>query len=834
MSPLSPQALELQQPQCVWDSILEALLIVLLVFAAFAFGGNYPPCQEIEIGLAALMAVLVAVKLTVQREVRFRWTWAYLPIFLFVALVAFQLVPLPAQTVAKLSPNTLATKTQLLGDMPDSSAILRRVTLSFYPFVTRRDLRMVLALAAVFVVVVNVYRRPQQIKRLMIAISLIGVGIAALAAYMSLTGAKMIYGMTPVIHVNSGPFVNHSHFGQFMNLCIGAMLGLLLMRVGELTRGTTSLSDSYLRLRQGGFDFVWLFSGAIAFCAFMILLSLTRGGVLSLMIAGVVTAVLYAWRGARSSQVVFILLVAAVTMIALCVAFGAIYERMTTLRHISGDTFSRRQIIQDLHKAWVQFPITGMGLGTHRFVFPMFDGSSTSAQAMHAENEYAELMEETGGAGMILCLLFILIILAQYVKCIWNPRRSVQLGAYGLGMGLLAILIHSLSDFGQHLPINALLTCVSCGLLVSMARLGRSSMAPIASQAAPATRSWLLVPARAAVALAVIAVFLVPMRQARAATRAFFAFGDAQDLRNHFEANGWASATINDYIRMIRSADASAKIEPDDAMVRFLLTDFRWRAISRDRDQQGVVNARTRVIRHLADDLDAIRPLCPTFGWPCAQEGWLRFFMLGEQSRGEALVRTGYSLDKSYPYSCYALSEVAGARGDWSTSFRAAKRAADLAPGSRQMCVLFFVDKGRTDLAYDLVRGDADGLSALADLLGPDGSSQELVKRCRAEASELMSAEADRDDATPELMARVAEMDAKNGKDNKAIELYERALARRYAQADWRLRLAQLLLKTGDQEGAVREARICLRLRPDLEEAKAIADLPLGTRPAPQ
>ena len=64
-----------------------------------------------------------------------------------------------------------------------------------------------------------------------------------------------------------------------------------------------------------------------------------------------------------------------------------------------------------------------------------------------------------------------------------------------------------------------------------------------------------------------------------------------------------------------------------------------------------------------------------------------------------------------------------------------------------------------------------------------------------------MVAQADQDDASEDLIAQVAAMDAKNGNDKKAIELYERALARSYAQVDWRFELAKLLAKTGDLDG---------------------------------
>jgi len=103
------------------------------------------------------------------------------------------------------------------------------MTLSFYPNATKHNLRLILAVAAVFFVVVNVYRRAEQIKRLLAAIAIIGGAIALLALAQDLFGNGKIYWIVPTGHgeTYSGPFINHSHYGQFMNLSIGAALGLL-------------------------------------------------------------------------------------------------------------------------------------------------------------------------------------------------------------------------------------------------------------------------------------------------------------------------------------------------------------------------------------------------------------------------------------------------------------------------------------------------------------------------------------------------------------------------------------------------------------------------------
>ena len=43
-----------------------------------------------------------------------------------------------------------------------------------------------------------------------------------------------------------------------------------------------------------------------------------------------------------------------------------------------------------------KFPFFGTGLGTFGFVFPLFEQSAQLSWAGHADNEYAQLMTETG------------------------------------------------------------------------------------------------------------------------------------------------------------------------------------------------------------------------------------------------------------------------------------------------------------------------------------------------------------------------------------------------------------------------------------------------------
>ena len=97
-------------------------------------------------------------------------------------------------------------------------------------------MRIILALAGVFFVALNFYSNPHKIKRLLAAITVIGAAIAVLALAQNLFGNGKIYWLIPSRNTdgNSGTFVNHCNYGQFMNLSIAAAMGLLMVKLHEI------------------------------------------------------------------------------------------------------------------------------------------------------------------------------------------------------------------------------------------------------------------------------------------------------------------------------------------------------------------------------------------------------------------------------------------------------------------------------------------------------------------------------------------------------------------------------------------------------------------------
>jgi hypothetical protein len=177
--------------------------MALLAFMPFALGVVEAWSEEVVVLLSGAMVVCLLLRLLFQPAGGFARTWAYAPLGLFVLLTVVQLVPLPRAVLEAVTPNTVAMKVSPAGAL-SQPAPAGAMTISLYPLATERALRLALAVSAVFVVTVNVYRRTSQIERLLTAVAVVGGGIALLALAQIVTNAPGIYWRVPV-RTTGGP-----------------------------------------------------------------------------------------------------------------------------------------------------------------------------------------------------------------------------------------------------------------------------------------------------------------------------------------------------------------------------------------------------------------------------------------------------------------------------------------------------------------------------------------------------------------------------------------------------------------------------------------------------
>ncbi|MBN1845847.1 MAG: tetratricopeptide repeat protein [Sedimentisphaerales bacterium] len=820
------------------DAIIEGVLIGLLAFMPLALGVVSAWSEQVVIAAAAILALCLALRHLLYREARIVWTWAYVPLILFVALAAMQLVPLPAAAVRAVSPHTAETRTGLLGTLSNPGDVSDSMTLSFYPLATEHDLRLVLSVAVIFIVVVNVYRRPEQIKRLLAAVTIIAGGIALLALAQTLTASTKIYWTIPTYGTaNAGPFVNHSHFAQFMNLSIGIALGLLLVKLLEgFWHQRIELTGVVARLGEPVMRPIWLCLGIIVLGMATIFISLSRGGMIALLIAGAFTSVIITFkRGLRGRSWIITAMTLGSFLCVLYIGFDAVYDRLATLREFHRAQSGRWGIVKDISIAWTRFPLLGTGLGTHDVVYPMFDRSSIASLASHAENEYAQAAEETGGLGLALILVFVAIVWHAFYRSIRHIRLPVRAAAAGLGFGLLAIMIQSLSDFGQHLPANACLTAVTCGLLVTLAKMNPGWAAAVRdnpgrpllgrpSVSGSRSRRWLG-------GLVLLVVLTGPFGWALfgvdRARRAETSWQKALLLEHSLQDKQWLGDN-DEYTAILADAAAAVAHQPKSVEYRYWLNVYRWRAISRvsDPNTGNIIMTPESIeyTRRIVEELQRTYRRCPTYGPAYCLAGQLEYFILDDPS-GADQIRSGYRLAPCDPTVCVTTALLDIEQGEPDRCLAKLARAVELDGRFFEDAADILIHQAdRPDLAVHLAGQNVHRLSRVSTMLGESAEHAELVEKARADVARLLREKCAEAGAPAEAHASLGYLYLRQKDYQAAADCFQRAVTLDYEQVHWHLTLARTLAQLDRIPEAIHEARICLRLRPPMAAARKLIE----------
>ncbi len=798
------------------DRAIERLLIALLAFMPFAFGAVEAWSEEVVIVLAAAISICFCARMIAARNESVTWTWAYVPVVAFLAVTVVQLVPLPAVLVRLISPNTVAQKMALFADLDGTDAVRSAVEISFYRHATEHDLRLVLAVAAVFVVVLNVFRRPDQIVRLLLAIVTVGAGVAFVALAQDIIRSDKIYWCVPNPNGTalSGPFVNHSHYAQFMNLSMGATLALMLVKVrqafGDRRLAPAAVAE-YLSSAEG--QRVWGLFAIIVVGTATIFASLSRGGVISMMIAGAFTAlVISSKKSLRGPGWAMAFLALGAFICVLYTGFDAVCDRLGTLRELHQAEGGRWQIVKDVAVAWTRFPVLGTGLGTHEVVYPMFDRSTIGTLASHAENEYAQAAEETGVAGLAALVIFGTLVWSSYARTVRTARLPIHSAAYGLGFGLMAILIHSLSDFGQHIPANAFLSAIFCALLLRLPHIGDGGEDGASSADGRSGWHWMA----ALVVVSVVGGWAVLDANRTRVGEAHWKKALAAE-RSLMERD-WQGSD-EEYTYLLGHVQKAAARQPGNITYRHWLSVYRWRAISRRVDPNtGEIILPAEALafaERIADDLSRARMLCPTFGGTWCVLGQLERLVLGREKRGARHIRYGVRLAPCDATARLVAGTLEAEEGRTDPALAHLLKAVQLDGRFFREVTLQLVGQfNRPDLALQMTMNDIRRLNVLADILEASGHRTGPADEVHKKIVALLEQKSRESGAPAWVFAWLAETCKREGRVTEAIAYYREALASDYGESGWHFDLARLLAEAGSVQEAIQEAKVCLRLHP--------------------
>jgi O-antigen ligase len=341
---------------------------------------------------------------------------------------------------------------------------------------TRSALPVVFFLCAAFLLAVNFLNTSERLRQAVSFLIFYGFALALFALLQYFTWNGRIYWLRPTTYTAFGPFVNRNHFAGYLEMLIPLPVALMAARaIGKE---------------------MWLMYGFMAaLMSLAVILSLSRGGMISVFISLVFLAIAKSRlrrnarkRETRSSALwLWLKGLGGVATLSLMLAGGVVWlgaepvlnrlgrsiEELQTQE--SENAISRSGIWRDTGKLIRAHMIFGAGLGAYETVFPAYSLNSIELVVTHAHNDYLQILADCGLIGGVIGLWFIVVIFRAVWQGLKSPDGFLAALALGGGAGIFAMLLHSLFDFNLQIPSNALLFLMLCAMVSQVSMVARKA-----------------------------------------------------------------------------------------------------------------------------------------------------------------------------------------------------------------------------------------------------------------------------------------------------------------------------------------------------------------------
>jgi tetratricopeptide (TPR) repeat protein len=379
-------------------------------------------------------------------------------------------------------------------------------------------------------------------------------------------------------------------------------------------------------------------------------------------------------------------------------------------------------------------------------------------------------------------------------------------------------LIHSLSDFGQHLPANAFLSVIFCALLVSLARQKRKEISTtIKIGPARKFRVW-----RGVALVCVCGIWSWALIGANNARIAQSHWKQALQIEKGLIDKQW-QGTEGEYADLLSHAAAASDYEPENIKYRYWVNVYRWYSITKATDSETenaiISQASMPLARDIVSDLNKALIICPTYGPSYSLAGQIEKFVFYDDA-GSEKIRKGYQLAPCDPTACFVAGTLDVLEGRTEESVEKFEKAVTINGGLfKDVVSMYITHLSRPRLAISAAGDDIWRLRFVARALD-DMQYDDLSSQCRQSAKELLETRCSQPGASAGSFVSLAGVYREQEANDEAIACYRRALAMDYGQVHWRYAMAKLLADTGRIQEALEEARICVRLRPQFEQAE--------------
>ena len=445
------------------------LYLFVLIFAPLAFGTveiwSYAT-MEIAVGLGALLF--------------FSSIWYFkkslvvvpgiVPLLLLLAFMMLQAIPLPVELVKILSPSSYDAYSPVL-----TLSQSQWIPLTINQKATLEEFLRIGCYSLFYIFTVQLLSQKGYVKRTVHIVIGLAAFIALLAIVQAVGSPDKIYWLrnVPQNAHPFGPWINPNQFAGFMEMLSPIALGLFLFYKPRVA------IDEPLRVRIVNFftmpssNFHLFLGFAASLMALSVFVSLCRGGILTITLSAFVFLLIYNMKRPATGRGAVLVIVGCVIIAISWFGWDTIIAEFNRGLTDTGElTDGRFDIWKDSKRIFQAFFLFGSGFGTYIDIFPSFRSFPGIHIIDHAHNDYIELLTDGGIIGFGLAAWFVLAVLLHGWKkiSVRGDQYAVLLGI-GAFTGIIAMLIHSVTDFNMHNGADGLYFFFVCGLLVTVVNI---------------------------------------------------------------------------------------------------------------------------------------------------------------------------------------------------------------------------------------------------------------------------------------------------------------------------------------------------------------------------
>ena len=328
-------------------------------------------------------------------------------------------------------------------------------TLSLVPYESTLALLALLAPLGIFFTCLSVTE--VLLKRLIYLLLLI-VGIQAVIGLIQYASGNpdFYFGIAQNGRSAQGSYVNRDHYSALLEMTLPMVIGQMLYSIGRSSNSRSSEAN-FLVLNQVlvfGFLALLIFLAAI--------FARSRMGVFLIMIAVLISSFVFSPHLGGRQSVGFVAIFTTVAVgLAASIGLVPVLNRFVSKNPLEDERF---RIFEHTIEGITSFFPFGSGPGTFSDVYRAFQPIEQLKYITHAHNDYLELVFEMGFVGLFIIFGFLIIFIYGWVKLAGQTWTRIHFIKIGAGIGISLFLLHLLTDFLLHKPMNTMVFALLLGV----------------------------------------------------------------------------------------------------------------------------------------------------------------------------------------------------------------------------------------------------------------------------------------------------------------------------------------------------------------------------------